>query len=121
MIYNMLYVANAVESGRGLHQTMDAVSQLRTDHTATTLSLIATIFLPLTFIAGEGCFSYMHGDNVYIYILIYIIRSIWYEFSSEWWIHYVYVKCGMGCTILLFAMYFYICRIYYIFYETRLG
>ena len=45
-------IANAMESGRSLNQTMDAVSQLRSDHTATTLSLIATIFLPLTFIAG---------------------------------------------------------------------
>lgn len=45
-------ISNSIESARGLHQTMDAVAQLRTDHTATTLSLIATVFLPLTFLSG---------------------------------------------------------------------
>lgn len=48
----MCLVGNELEAARELHQTMDAVAQLRTDHTATTLSLIATVFLPLTFLAG---------------------------------------------------------------------
>ncbi len=52
IVFRVFSVGNSIEAARGLYQTMDAVSQLRTDHTATTLSLIATVFLPLTFLAG---------------------------------------------------------------------
>lgn len=92
-------IVNSIESAKALHQTMDAVAQLRTDHTATTLSLIATVFLPLTFFAGVfgmnfevkggytmAIINQTYGPNVFYALCIINCVICFYYFAKMGWV-----------------------------------
>lgn len=125
-------IGNSIESAKALHQTMDAVAQLRTDHTATTLSLIATVFLPLTFFAGVfgmnfevhggytmSIINQTYGPNVFYGLCLINCVFCLYYFAKMGWIGDFTTPKWLGVNMLCFLIVLRIVLFFALFLSPR--